>query len=401
MHGSAHSWHPLPPGRPHGAILKQQASALPIAAIVVGGLITALLAAAMTMAPPGLLLVAVPLLVGVLVLGVWFYTWLDRWEPEPPHFLFAAFLWGAGVSILVAGILNTIVLLSTESMFVTAVVAAPLTEESMKGIFLVLLLLGRRGRAEFNSRVDAIVYAGFIGMGFTFIEDMTYILEMGSVGEGIAVGIARTVSGTFLHAIFTTITALGIWRAVTSRAATGWLWAVAGWLGAVSLHALFNLVVGFPGWGFWAGTAISIGATLYIVQLGIASKRQEQAVLHHQLPVLVSHGWISGNEAGWLADKPARKQAIESAKRRGRQEAKLLADFIQNVTELCFIRDRLDARNPGPYPQEWIDNHAMLVGLVSLQRPVVDAVLGSGRWAPLPPQSGRGYGAGLPGRSGD
>ena len=28
------------------------------------------------------------------------FLWVDRWEPEPPRLLLAAFLWGAGLSVL-------------------------------------------------------------------------------------------------------------------------------------------------------------------------------------------------------------------------------------------------------------------------------------------------------------
>src|SRR5205085_6469186 len=34
------------------------------------------------------------------------FLWVDRWEPEPPRLLLAAFLWGAGVSVLGAAMVN-------------------------------------------------------------------------------------------------------------------------------------------------------------------------------------------------------------------------------------------------------------------------------------------------------
>lgn len=372
---------------------------MPIIAILVGGAITAQLALSWGEAPPSLLAVMLPVNLAVLGLGIWFYTWLDRWEPEPPHFLFAAFVWGAGISILFASLANVIYLLSTEDLVTTVVLVAPLSEETMKGLFLVLvLLLSRKGRAEFNSRVDAIVYAGFVGMGFTLVEDMDYILSQDSVGDGIFVGLLRVVSGTFLHAIFTTVTALGLWKAVNSRGGMRFAWAFLGWLGAVALHSAFNATVSFLANGIYIGIVFSLIATGSIVWLGVRSRREEQAAVLGQLPVLVSHGWISNNEAGWLAMKPARKEKLAQAKSRGRAEARLLTDFIQNVTELCLLRVRLDAQRPGPYNQEWIDNHAMLVGLVSLQRPEVDQIIGRGNWQPVQGRPGPGYNAELPSR---
>lgn len=70
--------------------------------------------------------------------------------------------------------------------------------------------------------------------------------------------------------------------------------------------------------------------------------------------------------------------------------------FIQNITELCLLRERLDAQAPGPFNQEWVDNHAMLVGLVSLQRPEVDQLLGAGSWQQMQGRPGPGYSAELP-----
>lgn len=390
-------WHALPPTRPAGALLKSQALAMPVVAILVGGALTALLATSWSTAPSSMLAVVLPVNLAVLALGVWFYNWLDRLEPEPPHFLLAAFFWGAGISILFASLANLTFLLSTENMILTAVIAAPLSEETMKGLFLVLvLLLSRRGRAEFNSRVDAIVYAGFVGMGFTLVEDMDYVMAQATAADGIFVALLRVVSGTFLHAIFTTVTALGLWRAVNSRGAGRFGWAFLGWLGAVALHALFNFTVSPLPYGFFIGTAISLVATLSIVWLAVKSRREELAAITRQLPVLVSHGWISANEAGWLADRSARRQQLTAARSHGRAQYRLLADFVQNVTELCLLRERLDAQVPGPFTQEWIDNHAMLVGLVSLQRPEVDHILGRGAWRPMEGRPGPGYAAELP-----
>src|SRR6266704_1583589 len=37
-----------------------------------------------------------------------FFLWLDRFEPEPPQYLIASFIWGAGVAGLFACIMNTL-----------------------------------------------------------------------------------------------------------------------------------------------------------------------------------------------------------------------------------------------------------------------------------------------------
>ena len=49
--------------------------------------------------------------------------------------------------------------------FTTMAVVAPVVEETAKGLFLVLMLTGRR-RNELNTLTDCLVYAGFTAVGF-------------------------------------------------------------------------------------------------------------------------------------------------------------------------------------------------------------------------------------------
>ena len=50
---------------------------------------------------------------------------------------------------------------------------APVTEEASKGLFLLLLLWWRR--AELDGVLDGIVYAGMVGIGFAFTENILYL----------------------------------------------------------------------------------------------------------------------------------------------------------------------------------------------------------------------------------
>ena len=49
----------------------------------------------------------------------------------------------------------------------------PVTEEASKGLFLLLLLWWRR--AELDGILDGIVYAGMVGIGFAFVENILYL----------------------------------------------------------------------------------------------------------------------------------------------------------------------------------------------------------------------------------
>jgi protease PrsW len=101
------------------------------------------------------------------------YLWLDRWEPEPPRLLVLAFVWGASVAVVVSVVLGLYVQSlfgrnATESPgFVSVAIAAPLIEEAAKGLFLLIMMTGRR-RNELNSMTDCLVYAGITAAGFTW-----------------------------------------------------------------------------------------------------------------------------------------------------------------------------------------------------------------------------------------
>ena len=102
------------------------------------------------------------------------YLWLDRYEPEPRRLLAAGLLWGGFVATAAALILEGIggIFVGLDSNASLAIVA-PVTEEATKGAFLLLLLWWRR--AELDGVLDGIVYAGMVGIGFAFVENILYL----------------------------------------------------------------------------------------------------------------------------------------------------------------------------------------------------------------------------------
>ncbi|MFO3797258.1 MAG: PrsW family intramembrane metalloprotease, partial [Anaerolineales bacterium] len=101
-----------------------------------------------------------------------FVNWLDRYEKEPKVLLVSAFLWGALLAAGMAFVINTIttegILLLTGSEefsgLSSGVFVAPIIEESLKGIALLILFFAFR--KEFDSLLDGAVYAGMVGLGF-------------------------------------------------------------------------------------------------------------------------------------------------------------------------------------------------------------------------------------------
>ncbi len=93
-------------------------------------------------------------------------------------------------------------------------IGAPVVEEAAKGAFLLLMMTGRR-RNELNSLTDCLVYAGLVGAGFAWLEDILYIAGGESLGDSLLTAAVRLIMGPFAHSLFTTMFGIGVWFALT------------------------------------------------------------------------------------------------------------------------------------------------------------------------------------------
>ncbi|MDO5682066.1 MAG: PrsW family intramembrane metalloprotease [Propionibacteriaceae bacterium] len=392
-----HAASPVQPTRlPHWPVLrKKQVFIVPIIAISLGAVVMMLLIALQVVMAPaqaifGIVVSAIAAIVGILLL-----TWLDRWEPEPPHLLIAAFFWGGGISLLFVLLAHPIATaIGGDGDFFGAAIAAPLLEESAKGLFLVLVLLTtRRGRSEFNSLTDAVVYAGFIGIGFTFIEDIGYIASQESVGEAVVLAAFRIGMGAWLHSIFVAMTAIGLWLAMSTRGPLRYFYPVFGWSVAVLLHAIHNGST-FFGMGAYFGAVglVMIPATVAVIVLAVRSHKREGEIFRGQIPAMVYNGWVTPHEANWLSNLRSRKQALAHAKGQGKPERARVAAFRDHVTELAYVRNRLDRMGP-PFSPELVRQHDELVHLIEADKQWVAEQLPTapGAWQPVHPEPGQDY----------
>ncbi len=323
---------------------------VPLGVLITLGTIAGLIVIALTAFNPagtsiGFVLSSVAMTVVVLA-----YLWLDRWEPEPPRLLVFAFLWGASVAVIIASILQLVTEAainpgSPESVSpVTIVLGAPLTEEAAKGLFLLLMMTGRR-RNELNSLTDCLVYAGLVGAGFAWLEDILYIGSGETVGDSLLTAAMRLIMAPFAHSLFTTMTGIGVYFALQQRNALAKVGCVLlGYVGAVIMHGLWN------GSSLLGVEAYFLVYLLWMVPifglaiwLGVASRRREQKVVAGKLPGMVAAGLVTANEATWLDSIRHRKAAIGQANRiGGRAAAKSVKKFAHQVVELAFVRDRID-----------------------------------------------------------
>ena len=290
------------------------------------------------------------------------YMWLDRWEPEPPSYLVWAFLWGGGVATVGALVMQEIFrgFVWGENELLASVVGAPLFEEGFKGMFLLVMLSGVR-RREMTSLTDTLVYAGMSGIGFAFVENLLYFGGSESLGDTTFMFFARIVMGAFAHPLFTTMTALGVWFSMRQRhSGARAVFILLGFIGAMTLHGLWNLSASFGLVGYFASyILIMVPAFVVLVRQAIRSRRLEGLVVRQELPEMVWTGLVSPQEAGWLSSLHTRK-----ARTRGLppHEAAVINQYIDAVTELAFVRSRIKRGWSTPELQVHQAELAMIVG---------------------------------------
>lgn len=123
------------------------------------------------------------------------------------------------------------------------VVSAPFSEELVKGIALVALVLFRKGK--FNSLVDFLVYACAVGIGFELIENILYQWSSLEQKDQLAGWIdefnQRTLASAGSHAFFSVWMGLGAWSVFKARHHMAWLLAPCTVVLSMVLHSLNNL----------------------------------------------------------------------------------------------------------------------------------------------------------------
>ncbi|MCB9416945.1 MAG: PrsW family intramembrane metalloprotease [Mycolicibacterium sp.] len=277
------------------------------------------------------------------------YLWLDRWEPEPPRLLVLAFLWGASIAIVVSVLLEAYIESAinpgqTATSFVTVAVVAPVVEEAAKGMFLLIMMTGRR-RNELNSLTDCLVYAGVVAVGFAWLEDIFYIADGETLASSLVTAAMRLIMGPFAHPLFTTFTGVGVYFALQQRntlAKVGYV--VLGYLAAVVMHGLWNgsALVGVQAY-FGVYVAWMMPIFGLAIALAVGSRRREQRIVAEKLPGMVAAGLVTPQEAGWLGSIGTRKQAVAAVRQSGGRAAGVAVQkFAAQVIELAFVRDRID-----------------------------------------------------------
>lgn len=291
------------------------------------------------------LFAALPLLVVVPT-----FLWLDRYEAEPTRMLILAFAWGAvcapaGALFLNTGIAIAMRLAGAEDPDLeTAVFGAPFVEEGLKGLGVLLIVLLRR--REFDGVVDGIVYAGLVGAGFAFSENIIYLgrefVEYGQQGL-TELFILRCIMGPFAHPLFTAFTGIGLGLAVAVMR-SAWsrvLVALGGFLLAALLHGIWNLSAAT---GHLIGAYVLFQVPLFLcfLALVIGLRYREGRLIRTYLSQYADAGWLSHQEVAMLSSLPARRQArIWANQQGGRAAVASMRAFQDAASDLALLRARM------------------------------------------------------------
>lgn len=287
---------------------------------------------------------------------VWFFFWLDRWEPEPARYRWAALVWGSSGAVLIGGGAQFVLSAFVHSEFWLAVVIAPFTEELAKGLFLVLVVWLRR--SQLHGVVDGIVYAGLAGIGFAFTEDVLYYssaLADGGLDELASTVIVRGIFSPFAHPLFTCATGIGIGIAVTARSREAKILApLLGYLVAVLLHATWNgSTMVAEGRGFLiAYVVIMLPALAVLIILAAKARQREGELVRRALADCERRGWVTAADVALAGSIPARRAARRAARLRGGKPTEHLVEVYTNdLTELAFLHDSVMTSAMPPDPK--------------------------------------------------
>ncbi|WP_010205152.1 PrsW family intramembrane metalloprotease [Salinibacterium sp. PAMC 21357] len=289
----------------------------------------------------------------VVPLAVVFFTvrWIDRWEPEPRLAVVFAFLWGAGVAVLLALIVGAEIENVVASLggpgpayaFFASAVQAPVVEEAGKA--LGILVIYWAARRHFDGPIDGLVYAAWIAGGFAFTENILYFgSELVKVdGEGaflLQMFLVRGLMSPFAHVMFTACTGIALGFAVrsTSRPKAVGIFAV-GLALAIALHALWNGALYFVSdfFGYYAIVQFPLFVVAIVIVLYL--RKQEAKLTFDRLAEYANAGWFNHDEVPVLATASGRRQAMTWATQHNKRAA--MKAYIQDATRLAFARQRI------------------------------------------------------------
>ena len=292
-----------------------------------------------------------------LVIILAFLQFVDRFEPEPWWTKIAALLWGGGVAVFFAGISNGLAGVAVASAtgsgdageIFKGVVAAPLGEEFLKALGVLVIVMMRRHRI--SSPLDGLVYAGYSAAGFLVVEDFSYFVITFYNGDLARTFMMRALLGVFGHVMYTSCTGWAIGWAVTRTRSIG-----AG-IGVVALGYLIGVTMH----GLWNGSAVIAGSQArflvlyFIFQVPLfccwlffvaRTMRRERRDIAAGLMPYVNQGWILPSEVQMVCDPGSRRNALAWVAGGGPAAKRAMKSFMNNLASVGLDQIVMNVRGP-------------------------------------------------------
>jgi RsiW-degrading membrane proteinase PrsW (M82 family) len=268
--------------------------------------------------------------------------WLDRFEPEPRTLLAMAFLWGASVAVVVAGVVNAVMDAAVGEWW-SSVATAPLIEELLKGY--ILFRFARTRKDEFDGVVDGVIYAAMVGLGFAFVENIDYygraLAKEGAAGLAVTFTL-RGVVAAFSHPLFTSMTGIGL--GLARQSSRRWVQRVApplGLMGAIVLHGLWNAGASAGLVFFVVYVLIMVPALVALLVVAAVALKFEGRTIRTRLAGEAATGLFTPAEYAQLCSVRGRLHASASAFRHGGFDGwRKRRDYHRAASELAFLRQR-------------------------------------------------------------
>lgn len=319
----------------------------------------------------------------VVVTATCVYTWLvwtaDRHEKEPWSLILVALFWGALPAALLSVVAELVATLPLPedalwANLVEAGLVAPVVEEIAKALMLWLLL--RHGRLEFDGPVDGLVYGAVVGFGFAMTENFLYFAattEEGLLAWLVVLFFRQAVFG-LNHAFYTAFSGVGFGMARLARGVGKWMWPCVGLAAAMLFHGWHNTMAVLTGLHLVAVVGMLLGAVGGLAVVGAIfllalarERRWIEAELAEEVGRLLTpeeYRWVCqhrpwqrpprGSGRAWRRFyRLAVELALKKRQQRIAQEDPATALRIAQLrAELVSLKEELNAADAGQLPGE-------------------------------------------------
>jgi len=258
------------------------------------------------------------------LLFIWYFDFYDR---EPFGFVLQNYFWGAlGAivfsfigSFLLTGLLSNVTTSAAQLNYLGLIIVAPVIEETVKGIFLFLMVIQRK----FDNVTDGLVYGGAVGLGFGMTENFLYFLSYsGNINDWMFIVIVRTFFSAVMHCIATATFGAFVGLAKYKETRSKILLITTGLITAILIHFLWNFSLGFQTTAYLGFVFMGITVVLFSVVFA-SSVMSERKIIFTELTEEAELGTIPSihidtlsslkrNQKGWI-NESIRKNYIRSA----------------------------------------------------------------------------------------